>query len=112
MSAVSHAAVTKPLTAHRRARSIGSTVSKRRLPGAAGAASLASVVAISSVPPYPSDDPSASHRCPEQGRGAVRPSARSDERRVGKECVSTCRSRCAPYHKKKTQKVKLHKQHH
>src|SRR3546814_6844916 len=49
MSAVSHAAVTKPLTAHRRARSIGSTVSKRRLPGAAGAASLASVVAISSV---------------------------------------------------------------
>src|SRR3546814_12849958 len=24
--------------------------------------------------------------------------ARSEERRVGKECVSTCRSRCAPYH--------------
>src|SRR3546814_18885965 len=23
---------------------------------------------------------------------------RSDERRVGKECVSTCRSRCSPYH--------------
>src|SRR3546814_14974857 len=23
---------------------------------------------------------------------------RSEERRVGKECVSTCRSRCAPYH--------------
>src|SRR3546814_16999241 len=26
---------------------------------------------------------------------------RSAERRVGKECVSTCRSRWAPYHKKK-----------
>src|SRR3546814_18684394 len=26
------------------------------------------------------------------------PALRSDERRVGKECVSTCRSRCAPYH--------------
>src|SRR3546814_13210135 len=27
---------------------------------------------------------------------------RSDERRVGKECVSTCRSRWSPYHYKKT----------
>src|SRR3546814_14747853 len=26
---------------------------------------------------------------------------RSEERRVGKECVSTCRSRWTPYHKKK-----------
>src|SRR3546814_20806613 len=26
---------------------------------------------------------------------------RSEERRVGKECVSTCRSRCSPYHLKK-----------
>src|SRR3546814_5191814 len=25
-------------------------------------------------------------------------SARSEERRVGKECVSTCRSRSSPYH--------------
>src|SRR3546814_4236641 len=35
--------------------------------------------------------------------GRMRPAcpsqqARSEERRVGKECVSTCRSRCAPYH--------------
>src|SRR3546814_1564914 len=33
--------------------------------------------------------------------GAVRPVAvaqRSEERRVGKECVSTCRSRWSPYH--------------
>src|SRR3546814_20757923 len=28
-------------------------------------------------------------------------SIRSEERRVGKECVSTCRSRWSPYHKKK-----------
>src|SRR3546814_13202720 len=26
------------------------------------------------------------------------PSTRSEERRVGKECVSTCRSRWSPYH--------------
>src|SRR3546814_4923485 len=28
---------------------------------------------------------------------------RSEERRVGKECVSTCRSRWSPYHYKKKQ---------
>src|SRR3546814_15743388 len=33
---------------------------------------------------------------------------RSEERRVGKECVSTCRSRWSPYHEKK----KAHKQIH
>src|SRR3546814_20060288 len=38
-----------------------------------------------------------------KGRGAVFvspscPAARSEERRVGKECVSTCRSRWSPYH--------------
>src|SRR3546814_17438379 len=31
---------------------------------------------------------------PETGFGSLR----SEERRVGKECVSTCRSRWAPYH--------------
>src|SRR3546814_2965881 len=31
------------------------------------------------------------------GRAQVLP-ARSEERRVGKECVSTCRSRWSPYH--------------
>src|SRR3546814_19716512 len=29
------------------------------------------------------------------------PEHRSEERRVGKECVSTCRSRWSPYHEKK-----------
>src|SRR3546814_14077392 len=32
-----------------------------------------------------------------RGRAAV---VRSEERRVGKECVSTCRSRWSPYHSK------------
>src|SRR3546814_18248048 len=30
---------------------------------------------------------------------------RSEERRVGKECVSTCRSRWSPYHSKKKLKI-------
>src|SRR6056297_568008 len=32
-------------------------------------------------------------------------SPRSEERRVGKECVSTCRSRWSPYHEKKKRGV-------
>src|SRR3546814_15385649 len=35
---------------------------------------------------------------------------RSEERRVGKECVSTCRSRWPPYHKKK--QTTQHRQDH
>src|SRR3546814_19060330 len=34
--------------------------------------------------------------------GAPTTEARSDERRVGKECVNKCRSRWSPYHYKKT----------
>src|SRR3546814_13279034 len=39
---------------------------------------------------------------------------RSEERRVGQECVSTCRSRWSPYHQKKhiystTMQIKTHK---
>src|SRR3546814_18248953 len=37
---------------------------------------------------------------------APRRMVRSDERRVGKECVSTCRSRWSPYHEKKNKKYK------
>src|SRR3546814_13445765 len=36
----------------------------------------------------------------------VRRAIRSEERRVGKECVSTCRSRWSPYHQKKKQITK------
>src|SRR3546814_2485876 len=36
------------------------------------------------------------------GAGLARMVRRSEERRVGKECVSTCRSRWSPYHEKKT----------
>src|SRR3546814_15841648 len=35
--------------------------------------------------------------------------ARSEERRVGKECVSTCRSRWSPYHSKKNTKTSTNK---
>src|SRR3546814_20096921 len=42
-----------------------------------------------------------------QASSYVGESFRSEERRVGKECVSTCRSRWSPYHEKKktTQKA-------
>src|SRR3546814_11879126 len=40
-------------------------------------------------------------RPPQPGAGGVAGRARSEERRVGEECVSTCRSRWWPYHKKK-----------
>src|SRR3546814_12566535 len=36
---------------------------------------------------------------------------RSEERRVGKECVSTCRSRWSPYHSKKNQEYKKHRRY-
>src|SRR3546814_13271324 len=35
--------------------------------------------------------------------------SRSEERRVGKECVSTCRSRWSPYYEKKKTKDKQYK---
>src|SRR3546814_21123339 len=35
------------------------------------------------------------------GQRIARALDRSEERRVGKECVSTCRSRWSPYHSKK-----------
>src|SRR3546814_1755986 len=34
----------------------------------------------------------------ESGKGCAGGGIRSEERRVGKECVSTCRSRWSPYH--------------
>src|SRR3546814_11883292 len=37
--------------------------------------------------------------------GSVKTHARSEERRGGKECVSTCRSRWSPYHEKKQQTI-------
>src|SRR3546814_2171287 len=37
-------------------------------------------------------------RCRSERAAGVSVTGRSEERRVGKECVSTCRSRWAPYH--------------
>src|SRR3546814_15200709 len=49
--------------------------------------------------------------CPSTSRTrtlrARRLSIRSEERRVGKECVSTCRSRWSPYHYKKKTKISI-----
>src|SRR3546814_18470561 len=39
-----------------------------------------------------------------QGEDSLCAEVRSEERRVGKECVSTCRSRWSPYHYKKKKK--------
>src|SRR3546814_12836037 len=62
--------------------------------------------------PCPSSEPAAQHlpticvggfndavlKSPAQDRLAIAPQGRSEARRVGKECVSTCKSRGAPYH--------------
>src|SRR3546814_13688013 len=40
------------------------------------------------------------------GEQGARDGERSEERRVGKECVSTCRCRWSPYHEKKNKKNK------
>src|SRR3546814_14574866 len=42
---------------------------------------------------------------PHRARRARCRVTRSEERRVGKECVSTCRSRWSPYHSKKKKRV-------
>src|SRR3546814_12489715 len=61
--------------------------------------------AIASCPPcaavvrVPSSDPVAIRQILDLGATTLM--VRSEERRVGKECVSTCRSRWSPYHSKK-----------
>src|SRR3546814_13378732 len=42
---------------------------------------------------------------PSEGSIVLHNEDRSEERRVGKECVSTCRSRWSPYHKKKKKEI-------
>src|SRR3546814_13758362 len=51
------------------------------------------------------DPGSTRRRFPHDGDGSEgrRKYGRSEERRVGKACVSTCRSRWSPYHEKKQQ---------
>src|SRR3546814_17988024 len=52
------------------------------------------------VEPLPQDSPLRDHPkvLPLPHIGSATHETRSEERRVGKECVSTCRSRWAPYH--------------
>src|SRR3546814_18368711 len=49
------------------------------------------------------------HRPPASARAPSAP-RRSEERRVGNECVSTCRSRCPPYHSNKKKHTKIKSQ--
>src|SRR3546814_12656266 len=49
---------------------------------------------------------------PGAGYGQMPSRGRSEERRVGKECVSTCRSRWSPYHEKKKKNNKLARKIH
>src|SRR3546814_10982792 len=44
--------------------------------------------------------------CNYTAHGKCREKVRSEERRVGKECVSKCRSRWSAYHKKKKENIK------
>src|SRR3546814_18225918 len=46
------------------------------------------------------------HAAGDKGRAGPQ-GARSEERRVGKECVSTCRYRWSPYHSKKKIKTNI-----
>src|SRR3546814_20607585 len=54
--------------------------------------------------PPPPESPRPVERAPDSKAGKAAPpnerakAVRSEERRVGKECVSTCRSRWSPYH--------------
>src|SRR3546814_13271372 len=47
----------------------------------------------------------ATTRHPKMDLTNARSMERSEERRVGKECVSTCRSRWSPYHSKKHERA-------
>src|SRR3546814_14850144 len=54
---------------------------------------------IAAAPERPVADPvSYLFRAAENHMRDIRRAKRSEERRVGKECVSTCRSRWSPYH--------------
>src|SRR3546814_8503165 len=74
-----------PRTWHRRGRAVNHPpapaprAAPDRPPGAGRAAKAAAPAARNRAPPHP----------------------RSEERRVGQACVSTCRSRGSPYHEKK-----------
>src|SRR3546814_7850084 len=66
-------------------------------------------VCSSDLCPTPANPPAGTYRQSNRAKGSSGRSAngfrRSEERRVGKECVSTCRSRWSPYHYKKTSKI-------
>src|SRR3546814_20307667 len=56
-------------------------------------------------------DREAYHRRDRRARARPAPCARSEERRVGNECVSTCRSRWSPYNSKKKKRTAIRYNH-
>src|SRR3546814_16022287 len=73
------------------ARPVRNRISRITGPAREVTANMHSVNSVESFIAYPLDVPD-----------------RSEERRVGKECVSTCRSRWSPYHKTKNKTHKIH----
>src|SRR3546814_20866368 len=73
-------------------------------PGSGTENSTAAMVPSLSVLANPDDD--LPQRRPGRCRAHRGAEVRSEERRVGKECVSTCRSRWSPYPSKKTKQNK------
>src|SRR3546814_18764213 len=58
-------------------------------------------IAVVVSPPRRTGPASAFYRASRRSSSEEVQQTRSEERRVGKECVSTCRSRWSPYHSKK-----------
>src|SRR3546814_3657799 len=73
-------------------------------PGFTYIATVETGAVLGAKPIYVDIDPRTCNLDPAQLEAAITPRTRaiipvsSDERRVGKECVSTCRSRWSPYH--------------
>src|SRR3546814_4069264 len=94
------------------------SVEHRRLPGAGAADAVRSLIVLegqsaAGAPGRPEEgqraparaadgpgrrDHAATAHAARRQQGIERQTTRSEERRVGKECVSTCRSRWSPYH--------------
>src|SRR3546814_15999670 len=74
--------------------------------------SFSSSSSVSSSSPWVKSEPSVSSSSltvNSRRSTSISDSSRSEERRVGKECVSPCKSRWWPYHEKKNKNHKKHR---
>src|SRR3546814_17710551 len=69
----------------------------------AGGGFVGTLAALQLAPPLPATFADLSARAASTDPLSARFGLRSEERRVGKECVRTCRSRLSPYTSKKQQ---------